>query len=272
MKNWNLSNKKLCVTTMLSWLCLVANAQISTKVSYGISVNPSLTGSYNYSNSDAMANAGQTYKSYADSVTTKESWHVTYGASLWISYQFNKNIRFQGGIGYVNVGHQRKLSNLNIGDKTYPGIGTGTGNGKIIDNTNLKRDMSLNYRYQYLQIPLLVNFETKRTRDFKYTFHVSTGLGLNVLLKHNIQAVLSDGYTIEGQKEFFIDSTGYSALPVTLNLFLGGRMDYRYTKQVTLFAQPLLSFYPVPAATGTLVAMPWAATLNLGLTYTFVVD
>jgi hypothetical protein len=269
MKKWNLKTTKPFVVLLLSVVC--SNhllAQSKTKLSIGASISPTTTGSLNTSSSDAIvSNTGQTYTKYNDSISNKETYRVSYGASVWILYAISKNIDLQTGLTYLDVGFQRQLSNLKYLDRTYPGIGTGEYSGIVIDKSNVKKSIDLNYRYQYLQIPILANFDLKRTRDLKFEFDMNAGIGLNFLLNHELQAKMVDSYKIEGKDEYNFDSTGYSPRKFALNVMVGGTMKYKYEKNIYLFAQPIIGFYPLSVSAGEISSYPYYFSLNLGLIY-----
>jgi hypothetical protein len=44
-----------------------------------------------------------------------------------------------------------------------------------------------------------------------------------------------DNFYIDNEKVYHIDSTGFEGRSVTLNLFLGGRIEYKLDKQLTFF-------------------------------------
>ena len=271
MKNWNLKTTKSYVILLMA---VVSSGQLlaqsKTKLSIGASITPTITGSLNTSSSDAIVSTtGQTYTKYNDSISTKETYRVSYGASVWVIYALTKNIDLQTGLTYLDVGFQRQLTNLKYLDRTYPGIGTGEYSGIVIDKSNVKKSIDLNYRYQYLQIPVLANFNLKRTRDLKFDFSMNAGIGLNFLLNHELQAKMVDSYKIEGESEYNFDSTGYSARKFALNVMVGGTMKYKYEKNIYVFAQPILGFYPLSVAGGDISSYPYYFSLNLGVIYSF---
>jgi len=271
MKNWNLKTIKTYVVLFMALICSSQlMAQSKTKLSIGASITPTITGSLNTSSSDAIVSTtGQTYTKYNDSISNKETYRVSYGASVWVIYALTKNIDLQTGLTYLDVGFQRQLTNLKYLDRTYPGIGTGEYSGIVIDKSNVKKSIDLNYRYQYLQIPIMANFDLKRTRDLKFEFNMNAGIGLNFLLNHQLQAKMVDSYKIEGKSEYNFDSTGYSARNFALNVMVGGTMKYKYEKNIYLFAQPILGFYPLSVAGGDISSYPYYFSLNLGVIYSF---
>ncbi len=269
MKKWNLKTTKPLVVLLLSVVC--SNhllAQSKTKLSLGASISPTITGSLNTSSSDAIvSNTGQTFTKYNDSISNKETYRISYGASVWVIYALTKNIDLQTGLTYLDVGFQRQLTNLKYLDRTYPGIGTGEYSGIVIDKSNVKKSIDLNYRYQYLQIPILANFDLKHSRDFKFEFDMNAGIGLNFLLNHELQAKMVDSYKIEGKSEYNFDSTGYSARKFALNVMVGGTMKYKYEKNIYLFAQPIIGFYPLSVSGGDISSYPYYFSINLGVIY-----
>ncbi len=269
---WNLKTTKhfLCLL-FFTTVFTKCYTQSSTKLTVGISIAPILTGSFNTSSSNAITgDLGQTCSTYTDSISAKETYRISYGASAWLLYAINKNIGIETGLTYIDVGYQRQLKNLNYQDKTYPGIGSGIGNGIVIDKSNTPtKNIDLNYRYQYLQIPILFNFDIKHSRDLKFEYYLNAGIGLNFLLNHTLQAKTIDSYSIDGKKEFVIDSTGFSPRRFAINAIIGGLVKYKYEKNIYLFAHPIIGFYPISVSGENISSYPYYVSINVGLMYSF---
>lgn len=270
MTTLNLKKNKTLLLTLLLVSSYIAQAQKNTvsKYNFYATLGAVFNGSINSSSSNEMANQNQTYKQYQDSVSKLETWRLTFSVSAGIIYKLNRDLSLQAGLSYLVLGHQRQLNNLKYLDATYPGIGSGLGNGRVIDQTNTERSIDLNYRYQYLQIPVMLNYQFDARHAHKVNTSIGVGLGINTLLKHDINAVLSKGYTIDSEKEFFIDSTGYKASTFTANLLLGMRFDYNYTKELKFICQPQLAYYPASVSSNQMEANPWYFNFNVGIIYT----
>lgn len=267
--NWNLKKSNILLLIIFVYSNCFAQKNTISKLNFYATVGTVFNGSINSSTSNKIANGAQTYSVYQDSIADKETWRLNFSPQIGIIYQMNKNMDLQCGLSYLVLGHQRQLNNLQFEAKTFPGIGTGLGNGVIIDKTNIERNINLNYRYHYLQIPILLNYHLNlRTLSQNFKIALSAGVGLNVLLKHDINAVLSTGFKIDEKSSFSIDSTGYSASVFTANLMLGTLVDYNYSKQIKFVFQPMLGFYPLSVSNKDLEARPWFVNLNLGIIYT----
>lgn len=267
--NWNLKRNSVLMLLFLVYSNSYAQKNTISKLNFYATIGPVFNGSMNSSTSSNLANGTQTYSKYQDSIGGNETWRLTYSPQIGIIYQLSKNVDLQCGLGYMVLGHQRQLNNLHYKDATYPGIGSGTGNGVLIENTNVERNIDLNYRYQYLQIPVLFNYHLNiRNLTQKVKISLSAGLGLNVLLKHDINAVLSTGFKIDNKSSFSLDSTGYKANVLNANLTIGSLVDYNYTKQIKLIFQPLIGYFPMSVTSGDINAHPWFISLNLGMIYT----
>lgn len=267
--NWNLKKTNIFILILLTYSHCFAQKNTISKLNFYASIGSVFNGSINSSISSKLANETQTFSKYQDSIASSETWRLTLSPQIGIIYQLSKDLDFQCGLAYIVLGHQRTLSNLKYKDVTFPGIGSGLGNGKIIDNTNTERAINLNYRYHYLQVPLILNYHLNfRSLTPKVKIALSGGIGLNVLLKHDINAVLSTGFKIDEKSSFSLDSTGYSASIFTPNLMLGTMVDYNYSKQIKFVFQPMLGYYPLSVTNKDLAAKPWFVNFNLGVIYT----
>ena len=260
--NWNLKKTNIFILILLTYSHCFAQKNTISRINFYATIGSVFNGSINSSTSDKLAK-------YQDSIASSETWRLTFSPQIGIIYKLSRDLDFQFGLGYIVLGHQRTLANLKYKDVTFPGIGSGLGNGKIIDNTNGERSINLNYRYHYLQVPLILNYHLNfRSLTPKVKIALSGGIGLNVLLKHDINAVLSTGFKIDEKSSFSLDSTGYSASVFTPNLMLGTMVDYNYSKQIKFVLQPMLGYYPLSVTNKDLAAKPWFVNFNFGVIYT----
>lgn len=268
MTTMNLNLKKINTVILLLLAVKIASAQkikTSSIELYG-SLGAVFNGSFNSSSSSEMANSHQTFKQYQDSTSNEETWRLNFSPQIGIIYQINRDFDLQCGLSYIVLGHQRQLNNLKYKDYTYPGVGSTS--GQIVENTNVERNIKLNYRYQYLQVPLLFNYHVNaRSVGQKVKVSISGGVGFNILLKHDINAVLNDGFKIDDKSSFSIDSTGFKANAISANLMLGTRLDYDYKKQIKLFCQPMFGYFPISVSSNQLEARPWYFNLSFGVIY-----
>lgn len=267
MMNLNLKKISTIVLILLSFKAVNAQKTKLASIDFYATIGAVFNGSFNSSSSNEMVNGSQTFKQYQDSTSNKETWRLNFSPQIGIIYKLNRNIDLQFGLGYLVLGHQRQLNNLKYEDYTYPGVGS-TAGGQIIENTNVERDIKLNYRYHYLQIPLLFNYHlNSRSIGQKFKVSLSGGVGFNILLKHDINAVLNSGFKIEDKSSFSIDSTGFKANTFSANLMLGTRIDYDYKKQIKLICQPMFGYFPLSVSSNQLEARPWYFNISFGVIY-----
>ena len=270
MKNWNLKANSILILMLIIGLnnCL-AQGKWKEKTSLYGSLGAVFSGALNTSESNQLRGKVQTFSQYQDSISKLETWRFNFNPQIGIVYELGKHFNVQLGISYIVLGHQRKLDKLNqYGDSTFPGIGSGIGNGIIIENTNVERSIKLNYRYQYLQLPVLFNYQLPlKSLSKKFNISLCAGGAFDLLLKHDIRAVLSSGYVIDDKSTFIIDSTGYSATRITYNLLGGFKVDYNYLPNIKLYCQPIFGFFPSSVSNNILESKPWHLTANFGITY-----
>ncbi len=255
---------RLLFFALLLMTSTIAPAQSRNKISYGVSLNPTITFPINTtsSNSPLPTQPGLTFKQYADSVKSFETYKLSVGATVWVNYLLNKKWTLQTGIGYSEVGFTREQKDIQLGDKLYPGIGV----GYVTDATSASRSAAYSFKYQYLTVPVLFNYYAKRSSDFKWLYYFTGGAGFNVLVKHQMKAKMND-FVVDGEDVFHIDSTGYEGSPFTVNLFLGGRIEHRISKDLQLFCQPMLTAFPLSVSKTEMKSYPVGLQVNIGLIY-----
>jgi len=265
----NLNLKKISTAILVLFTLKVVNAQKikSSSIDFYATIGAVFNGSLNSSSSTEMANGSQTFKQYQDSTSNKETWRLNFSPQIGIIYKLNRDFDLQFGLGYLVLGHQRQLNNLKYKDYTFPGVGS-TAGGQIIENTNVERDIKLNYRYHYLQVPLLFNYHlNSKSIGQKFKVSLSGGVGLNIVIKHDINAVLNSGFKIEDKSSFSIDSTGFKANTFATNIMLGTRIDYDFKRQYKLTCQPMLGYFPLSVSSNQLEARPWYINISFGVIY-----
>jgi hypothetical protein len=238
--------------------------QTRSKITYGVSLNPTITFPINTSSSDKpiSSSSSQTYKEYADSVKSFDTYKLSVGATVWLNYMLNQKWTLQTGVGYSEVGFTRQQKNIQLGDPLFPGVGV----GQLQELSSTEKSIDYSYKYQYLTVPVLFNYYAKRSGDFKWVYYLTGGVGFNVLLKHQIKAKLND-FVMDGETVFHIDSTGYEGSPFTVNVFLGGRIEYRVNKELQVFGQPMVTAFPVSVSKTELKSFPVGLQVNVGILY-----
>jgi hypothetical protein len=203
-----------------------------------------------------------TYVQYSESVKQYQSGRVTLGFSAQFQYALSKKRSIQTGLTYLDIGFQRKQEGINFKDSTYPGMGT----GRVEELSGSTKSITYNYRYQYLQIPILVNFIVSQTRDLKYTHRISAGFSTNILLNHDIKAKL-DEFVVDGEEVFKFDSTGYEAARFGFNLLFGYKLDIKGEDKQLYYIQPMIGISPISVSTTPLESYPIFLQLNVGMLF-----
>lgn len=248
-------------------LTFTSFGQSRNKLFFSASINPTITMAYNTTSSQKNTGAfpPQTLQQYQDSVRAFESYKISAGATVWVNYMLNQRWSVQTGIGYSEIGFSRQQKNIQFNDKLFPGIGSA---GKVLDRSFSDRSVDYRMRYQYITVPVLFNYYAKRSGDFKWTYYLTAGVGLNILVKHEMKAVL-DQFVVEGQEVFHLDSTGYEGSFFTANVFVGGKVEYKIDKNLFVFGQPMLTAFPLSVSKTDMKSYPFGLQVNVGVSYVF---
>ncbi len=233
------------------------NAQSNSEYSFGLSIAPSAS---------LSIVSGNSWNDYLDSSNSNQILKTNFQIHAWVNKSLGKELDFQVGLGYANIGLKRAQKNLRFKDYTYPGIATGI----VEDFSNTEKQLDYYYQFQYLQIPLMLNMQVGRSKDFKYRYSFSTGLTLNTLMKHKLVAETISGYYIDGKEKFVLDSTGFNARRFSIQVQLGMKGDFKIDKKTRGFVQPLLVFYPISISSGDRKINPFLLMVNVGFNYSFL--
>lgn len=233
------------------------NAQSNSEYSIGVSIAPA---------SSISLISGKGWNEYLDSSNSNQVFKTNLHIHAWFNKSISKEMDLQVGLGYANIGFQRAQKSLRFKDYTYPGIAT----GMVEDFSNTEKQLDYYYQFQYLQIPMLLNMQVGRSKDFKYRYSFSTGLTLNTLIKHKLIAETISGYYIDGNERFVLDSTGFNARRFSLQVQLGMKADFKIDKKTRGFVQPLLAFYPISISSGDRKINPFLLIINFGINYSFL--
>ncbi|MDP3929264.1 MAG: outer membrane beta-barrel protein [Bacteroidota bacterium] len=254
--NWSLKKiKNYFFFGILFWGCtLSVQAQSKSKNSYGVGVNAGIGSAFI---------SGNSYQNYMDTTKSESTLHFNKGIHVWALLSMGKKSDIQIGLGFQQMGFARKQTGLKFFNKTYPGIGVGF----IEDNSNSEKEITYNYRLNYLQVPIQVNTYLGRSGDFKWVYQFSAGITPQLLLKHNMVANCNPGFSIDGETQFKIDSSGFEARRFAMNMQLGLTIEYRESKNKVYFIQPMLGFYPLPISAAPRAAFPVFASLSVGVLF-----
>ena len=229
-------------------------AQSKSKYSYGGSLNLGL-------GSAVITN--DAYQQYMDTVLSRTNAVMVKGVHAWFTYSLSQKTDLHLGLGYQEAAYGRRQENLNFQNYTYPGIGTGS----IEDLSNLEKGIQDIYRYSYLQVPAQLSLNFARSGDFQWTYSFVPGGALNVLLNQSMIANLDDGFSIDGENRFVMDSTGFKARPLTFNLSAGVRFQNRNEAGEIYFIQPNVILFPMSVSSKELTAIPFSINVQFGMLF-----
>jgi len=255
--NWNL-NKNKCLSISFAFFLVVlkVNGQSKQDFELGLSVAPAV---------NFCQLKGTEWESYTNSSKSSVSNHMGLQAHAWIKKSIGKNSDVQIGLGYANLGFERIQQNLQLSDKTYPGIGSGV----IPDVSSMEKKITYTYHFRNFQIPIIWNSLVGHSKDFRIKFYASAGAVLNTLLSHSLVAETAQGYLIDSQSKFQLDSSGFNPNRISLAFQLGLKGVYKLDKNKSLFVQPLIGYFPFSITSSSTSVNPILLQVNIGLMLPF---
>jgi hypothetical protein len=240
-------------------------AQTLEKITFGVGGNIVYTTSFNSAKGDdQIIGTQQTFRQYADSVRKYEHGRFTSGISVWGTYAIKQKLYIQSGITYINMGFSRTQSNIRFRDRMFPGMGA---SGRLEELSSSEKSVEYRYRYHYLQIPILINAGLYKARDASKALYLTGGISGNILLKHDMKAVLNQ-FVIEGKDIFNFDSTGYEGRRLGINILAGVRFETRDADKQRFYIQPQIGFSPFSVSRSPISVMPLYIQISTGLIFT----
>lgn len=228
---------------------------------YSISGGMGITNAIIHSSSnDKLKGSNQTYGQYADSIKGFNAVRHNFSLNIWVHQTLGKNWDLQAGIGYIDMGYRRKQNDVKFGDKTYPGIGSGI----IEEKSNSEKNIYYDYRFFYAQIPVWFNYKLYKSKDYKTTYQLTAGVTPQFLINNKITARLKN-LTVDGENKFNLDSTGYDARTVSMQVNFGGRIEHKLDKSTTIIIQPMFAYHPFSTTNTPLLVNPFSVMVHLGL-------
>lgn len=242
-------------------------SQSKTKWSLGASVNPVMCAVINSPGAKDI-NTDPVYLNN-DALKTTESYRLNLlSATGWFNYSLSLLWDLQIGVGYMDLGFQRTQKNLKYNDKIFAGLTSGAGTLQELSGGNGDKNINYDYRFQYIQIPCLISYRIKQSRDFRIIYSLTGGAAVDVLLKHKITANF-ENFTIDGENSKNIDATGFKSRGVAFNLMVGGRIDFKIEKNLTFMLQPVVSLFPLSVTSGPDYLYPYYLAVHTGLVFEF---
>ncbi len=231
---------------------------------YSITIGGGLTGAYISSNAQAVYDDRpgnyQTYKEFADAVKKNQTTRLNFSAHAWYNKSLGINWTLQVGIGYVDMGFRHEQNKLQDGDYINKGIGE----GRVLDKSNVEKNLNYDYRFHYVDIPAWFNYQLFKSRDYKTTYQLTAGVAANILVKHQLTARL-DNFTIDGKDKFQVSNTGIDARAFNMQLNAGLKVTHKLDKETTIIVQPIYSMHPISVTNSNLSVTPYSIMLHAGL-------
>jgi hypothetical protein len=240
--------------------CYTSFAQSRTKWNVGVSLNPLICNSIN----TEKTTANDPVYLHNGSINTTKSYRLNMLLpALWFNYSLDQKWSLQTGLGYQDVGFELNQNNIKYQDSLFAGIP----HGIRLDKSNAVADIHYEYRFQYIQIPVLFNYLMGKSGDYRFSYSLTGGIAFNFLVKHQITANLLNGFYIDGNSSYNLSPTGYDARFFAFAMIGGGRIDYKLDKKTTLMVQPILGLYPFSVTSSPVSVYPYYFAVQTGLVY-----
>jgi hypothetical protein len=229
---------------------------------YSVTIGGGLTGATTNSSSSLIYDDRQnlTYEQFNNDAKNNQMMRLNFSAHAWYNKTLGFNWTIQAGLGYLDMGFRRAQNNLKDGELIHKEIGP----GKILDKTNIEKNINYDYRFHYLDIPVWFNYELYKSKDYKTRYQFTGGVAANVLLKHQLTARL-DNFTIDGEDKFQINNTGYEASAFNMQVNLGFKVIHKLDKETTIIVQPIYTIHPMSVTGGQIDVMPYSVMVHAGL-------
>lgn len=231
---------------------------------YSLTIGGGLTGASVGSSSQAIyddrPNNTQTYKQFADAIKKNQTTRLNFSAHAWFNKSLGFNWTMQAGIGYVDMGFRYQQNKLQDGDYINKNIG----DGKVLDRSNVEKNLNYDYRFHYVDIPVWFNYELYKSKDYKTTYQLTAGVAASILVKHQLTARL-DNFTIDGKDKFQVNNTGLDARAFNMQLNAGFKVIHKLDKETTIIVQPMYSIHPISVTNSNLSVNPYSIMLHAGL-------
>ncbi len=194
-----------------------------------------------------------------DSRNKNEIPRISYTGGLNVGYQISKNVGIETGIQYSEKGYARELEDLVYGDMIDPRLGFIYPESSTSPIENIR----INYRFNYLDIPLKAVF---KLGNRKLRFIGSIGVVTNVFLneKRTIRYEYEDGRT---SRKVSSTPNEYNSVNVSPTLSIG--VDYKLSEKFNLRLEPTYRYGLMQIIDAPISAHLWSAGLNFSCYYSF---
>lgn len=238
-------------------------AQSEDESSFAITIGGGFTSASHQSSSQKQFAFNQnqiSYQQFSDTINNGLTPRLNLSVHVWYNKFISNKWNLQVGLGYLESGFRRRQEDLKLNDITHPGIG----NGQINDFTNNRKDVNYDYRFHYINLPVLVNYDILKTADLKTNVQFSAGISFDLLVYHNMVARLKN-FTVDEKETFRIKETFHQPRTFSFQLNTGFKIEHKADKNTTLVFQPMFGYFPISTTSGEMKVNPYYFMLHAGI-------
>jgi len=221
-------------------------------------------------------------------VSPEETFYRSPDAYAKLNYWFNAGITYHIsrfsigtgiGLGYVfdegkynihykskdSIGFYNSVVSYTIDPVTHQVIYQ-TEKKSVYDSVLHVADDRTNNRYTYLQIPLLFGYRIFETDRLSLT--IQAGPAVSFLIESREALPVID---YSNARITRIENSTPSRMAINWQVWADLYLEYRITKTVSLYFEPLYKYYfkPVVEKENVIYSQPWSVGMNLGLQFNF---
>ena len=206
------------------------------------------------------------YMQMDDSLDLHDSYRAGFDLTAGLMFSTFSRMYFSVGASYRNTGYRRHFKGLKYHDSIQY-------MGEIdVNSDNGSKDITMNYRYHYIDLPCLFHYSLKKQEDqFEETnYFISFGLAPNFLIRDDFRARLF-GFSINEQVEFKGKDLYTVNKPFNLDFLLGGRFQGFIDEDWKFCINPMIHV-PLMSQTTSgsgIDLRTWTVSLNAGVIYKF---
>lgn len=198
--------------------------------------------------------------SSVDSLNTLDHSVKGINPQLWYFVEWKRYSVIQIGLQYSTTGFQRRAEDIKYGVSYHPDIPRRTDNVQ-----GDPRHIDFFYRSHYVGLPIFWNREIiafRKSLSLHYFFTPGISFGF---LMYDKTIARTRGFGYDGKNRFAVTNI-YDAAPFSMQLHLGGRLEYMVDGKYRAHVQPLVTI-PLTSAfkNGEKAYVPFVG-INLALT------
>lgn len=220
------------------------DANTDSRISIGVNFSPD----YNYRTIKRNENTSGIDQAI-ESRNDREVAKIGYTTGLNMAIIISKNMAFETGLQYSDKGYQTKKSDLNFDPIPDP------------DNQPLMSTVKFDYSYQYLGVPLKINFSLGEG-----DLRIISGIGVttNFLLNAQRSTIIANP---DGKKKTTKNNKTFEYNLIDLSPMISFGFDYRLNNFIRFRAEPTFRYGIIKTENAPIKENLWNAGVNVGLSY-----